>query len=342
LPRTVWAALALCLLLTLPRRGLGDTATEARAQALRLSAEGAEAYRAEKYPEALAKFSAAYRNFPASPLLLNISRAALKLRRCADAIRYGEQYRLAATSGAASPDAPDDWLAMIRRECIDAEILSTPAGAAVWIDDERQTAPESTPWTGRLTIGQHKVLLWKPGFQQAAGQLNVSADAPARLAIALLPEGAGGSPNSALVAMASPPAATPPAPPGNVQPSPPPHAAPPAPVVQSSAPSPRPRPGLRWEPFVPAGATVVGLALAIAGGVLSAQCPTKVGPASDVYAAEVCQYNRAGLADVGWGLTGAGAVTAGLLWWVLKPAASGKSSAHIALTGSGTAMSATF
>jgi hypothetical protein len=299
--------LGLLMVLSFPCRGLADEPDAARARALKLGADGAAAYRAEHYAEALARFSEAYRTFPAAPLLLNISRAELKLGRCEEAIRYAEQFLAVRRSEAASPDAPDDWLATVRRSCIEAEITSTPPGASIWIDGERQTSPESTPWSGRVTVGPHKVLLWKSGYQKAEGALVVTADAPAHLSLSLSSSTPSPSPEAVAPTVVTAP---PPASPSTATPSAP---------VTTPPPVSRNVRRLRWEPFIPAGVAVVGLALAIAGGVLSGQCPTTVGPATDVYAAEVCQYNRAGLADFGWGLAGAGAVTAGVLWLVLKP-----------------------
>jgi hypothetical protein len=75
---------------------------------------------------------------------------------------------------------------------------------------------------------------------------------------------------------------------------------------------------LRWEPLVPAGVAVVALTVAIAEGALTRQCPTVVFTPNDAYNATLCVNSHAIAADVSWALAGAGAVTAGVLWLVLR------------------------
>lgn len=159
---------------------IGRSAEEdSRAKAVRLTTEGAAAYKAERFDEAVDKFSAAYQAYPAAPLLLNLSRAELKLSRCADAIHYAEMFRkTVGESEGVSKDAPDQWLETVQRSCIEVEVDSEPPGATIWIDGERQTDPDKTPWTGRLPVGSHKVLLWRTGYGQQRRALEVSPTPP--------------------------------------------------------------------------------------------------------------------------------------------------------------------
>jgi hypothetical protein len=102
--------LALLVLSGWPVAGHGEEQEDARARAVRLTSEGAAAYKAEDYAKAFDRFGAAYRAFPAPPLLLNLSRTELKLSRCAEALRYAELFKAAAPdTQAASPDASDAW-----------------------------------------------------------------------------------------------------------------------------------------------------------------------------------------------------------------------------------------
>jgi hypothetical protein len=192
--------------------GRGDEADDPRSRAVRLTTEGSAAYKAEDYPRAIEKFSAAYRLYAAAPLLLNLSRAELKLNRCAEAIRYAEMFKAAVPDmPAVSPDSPDEWLGTIQRSCIEARVDSTPQGATIWIDGERQTSPDRTPWKGRLPVGTHKILLWRDDYQEQGASLEVTANAPAHLSIRL---------NSATGTDAPPPGGTPrPAPPETQRPS---------------------------------------------------------------------------------------------------------------------------
>jgi tetratricopeptide (TPR) repeat protein len=176
------------VVLELSAQGKGD---DPRVAARKLGAEGAAAYKAEDYARAVEKFNAAYRLYPAAPLLLNISRADLKLSRCADALHYAQLFKTEGSDiNPASPDSPDAWLLTLERECIDAEVDSTPSGATIWIDGERQASPARTPWTGRLPVGKHKILLWLPGYQKQGAFLQVAKDSPAHLALTLYAEGA--------------------------------------------------------------------------------------------------------------------------------------------------------
>jgi hypothetical protein len=178
-----WALIGIVLTLA-PKIATAQEVEDARARAVRLAAEGTAAYKAEDYPGAIKKFAAAYQTFPAPPLLLNLSRAELKLSRCREAIRDAELFKAAVPdTRSTSEDSPDEWLATIQRTCIEAEVHTTPEGASIWIDGERQAAPDKTPWTGRLPVGSHKVLLFFPGLGKRERYLDVSADAPAYLTI---------------------------------------------------------------------------------------------------------------------------------------------------------------
>ncbi len=165
-----------------------EAAADTKSAAQRLAHEAAEAYKVGQYAESVTKFTAAYQAYPAPPLLLNLSRAELKLGRCAEALRDAQLFKTAAPSiESASADSPDEWLATVRRTCIEAEVHSTPEGAAIWIDGQRQANPEATPWVGRLPVGTHQILLWRSGYQEQNASMEVSANAPAHLTLALKP-----------------------------------------------------------------------------------------------------------------------------------------------------------
>jgi hypothetical protein len=204
----------LLVLCCLPSVGRAEEGEDARAKAVRLTSEGAAAYKAEEYAKAVEKFEAAYRLYPAAPLLLNISRADLKLSRCSEALHYAELFKAEATNiSAASPDAPDAWIANLERACIEAEVDSAPPGATIWIDGQRQTAPGKTPWTGRLPVGKHKILLWRAGYQEQGTFLIVTPDSPAHLTLTLYPSTTAGPSGAVEVGAPSPPVEAPKPPP---------------------------------------------------------------------------------------------------------------------------------
>ncbi len=182
----------LALVLAAAPGARGAEPDEARAEAVQLTSEGAQAYMSENYAEARRKFIQAYEKFPAPALMLNLSRVALKLSRCDEAIRYAQLYKASSVEiRAVSPDSPDLWFTSVEQSCIETEIVTAPPGAALWIDGIRQATPAQTPWTGRLTAGTHKVLVWLKGYRNQEAQLIVSPAQPARLALTLVHADAG-------------------------------------------------------------------------------------------------------------------------------------------------------
>lgn len=262
-----------------------DDAEARRAEAVKLGHEAAEAYKAGNYADALEKYQAAYRLVPAPPLVLNLSRTALKLGRCDESLNYALTYSAAfGESDTASVESPQAWIASVKAQCAEVQITSEPPGASLTIDGASPGEAAVTPWKGRLLIGRHELRARLEGYVEQRQEVEVvSPEAVAEVRLELV---------RAPVAVAPPLLVTPPRPAAT---------------------------RLRWEPWLPAGAAVVGLALGITGGVLSLQCPTAAGTPVDVQNEKLCQYNRGGLADIGWGLAGAGAVTAAILWIVLKP-----------------------
>ena len=82
----------------------------------------------------------------------------------------------------------------------------------------------------------------------------------------------------------------------------------------------------------------MGLTVAIAEGALTKQCPTTVFTPNDAYDAALCVNSHAIGADVGWAIAGAGAVTAGVLWLVLRNQPVMKESHPVKLSVSGNGM----
>ena len=106
------------------------------------------------FAEALEKFDKAYRTYPSPTLLLNLSRTELKLGQCDEAIRYAQIY-LTDTGKGASARERESWFAKVQAECVGAEITSTPAGATITIVGVPSASPATTPWQGRLLVGDH-------------------------------------------------------------------------------------------------------------------------------------------------------------------------------------------
>jgi hypothetical protein len=89
---------------------------------------------------------------------------------------------------------------------------------------------------------------------------------------------------------------------------------------------------------------VVALSVAIAEGALTKQCPTTVFTPNDAYDAALCVNAHAVAADVSWAFAGAGAVTAGALWLVLRnqPVAKETHPVKLSVAGNGLSLSGQF
>jgi hypothetical protein len=236
-------------------------AKDARARAKRLTAEGTAAYKAKKYAVAVEKLREALQLAPSPALLLNLSRAEVRLSRCGDAFRHAEMSR--AQSSGAEQDTAEAWLATLETECVEAQVDSTPPGAAIAVDGEPQSAPDKTPWKGHLSPGSHIVSLSLPGYADATGTLEVSATAPAQLSMKLTPLVKPGAPPASLNAPAPAPA-TRTLPPG---------------AVSSTPPAEGPAHPMSWQRTVGIAAAAVGVAVLAAGvgmGVVSHQQQTEV------------------------------------------------------------------
>lgn len=180
--RWTHAVLAISLVLAAPA-ARADEGEDARAKAIRLSKEGGAAYREGRYGEALQRFEEAYRAFPAPPLLLNLSRAQLKLGDCDEALRYAQVYLSASPAGDTSPESPDAWLSTVNTECPEITVTSEPPGATLSIEGSRQNAVPTTPWKGRLSTGTHVLRARLAGFTDATATVRVIEGQPLQASI---------------------------------------------------------------------------------------------------------------------------------------------------------------
>jgi hypothetical protein len=277
-----WAALASAA----PVRADDDTSL-ARAKAVELGHEAAEAYKDGRFSEALQKYEEAYHLVPAPPLALNLSRTELKLGRCAEALEYAVSYGAAfGDSSTASVESPSAWIAAVKAQCPDVTISTDPSGASLSIEGLAPAQPLSTPWTGRLPVGSHAVIARLPGHANQQAVLFVVAGTSARLNLTF---------------EASPPGAVLP-----------PSVAPPRRLVTTES-----RPGIpSWSPWIPAAVAIASLGVGIAEGVASTRCSGPLPPFGGA-AANACQINNALIANISYGVSGAGAVTAGALGLVV-------------------------
>lgn len=299
---------SIVLLLTLAQAPTTNGVPQAKAKAQELLTEGSGLYERGDYAGALDKFKAAYAAYPSPKLMFNIGQANRDLGRPVEALEAFEKFVASEPdrSEATAADARDlivqlqSNLGRIRIEC-------TIAGSEVSVDGKSiGTTPLPKPiWA---TQGRHQVTASHStgagaieNVQVTAGEITFLTLRPQALAMALTPV-PHAAPNEA----------------GRV-PGAMPQDRDELDAQQSSQTSNRGWwLGRKWTwiaagstLLLATGATVSGLAMQSKFDSLKSSC----GPAcSDSDIASV--RTRRDLANVLWGLTGAAAVTTGLLIWV--------------------------
>src|SRR6187551_164244 len=141
--------------------------------------EGAAAYSAGHFKDAVDLFLAADHLAPSAPLSFNIARAYEKLADDAGALRWYRDY-LRRSPDATNATAVRPLIAALaealrKKGVQQLTVLTTPAGATVTVDDQPLGV---TPWTGELPPGEHHLLLSLRGYADAEQTVSLAADQP--------------------------------------------------------------------------------------------------------------------------------------------------------------------
>src|SRR6188768_3647190 len=150
-----------------------------RAEAKTKYQEGAQAYSAGRYKDAVDLFLAADRLAPSAPLSFNIARAYEKLADDAGALRWYRDY-LRRNPDAANATTVKPLIAALaeslrKKGVQQLTVLTSPAGATVTVDDHPLGV---TPWTGELAPGEHRLLLSLRGYADAEQTVSLAPDQP--------------------------------------------------------------------------------------------------------------------------------------------------------------------
>ena len=141
--------------------------------------EGAAAYSAGHFKDAVDLFLAADRLAPSAPLSFNIARAYEKLADDAGALRWYRDYlrRNPEASNAATVRPLIAALAeSLRKKGVQQlTVITSPPGATLGVDDQPVGI---TPWTGELSPGAHHLLLSLRGYADSESNLSLAADQP--------------------------------------------------------------------------------------------------------------------------------------------------------------------
>jgi tetratricopeptide (TPR) repeat protein len=141
--------------------------------------QGAEAYSAGRYKDAVDLFLAADQLAPSAPLSFNIARAYEKLSDDAGALRWYRDY-LRRNPDAANASNVRPLIATLagnlqKKGVQQLTVLTSPAGATVSVDDQPVGV---TPWTGELAPGDHRLLLSLRGYTDVEKTISLAADQP--------------------------------------------------------------------------------------------------------------------------------------------------------------------
>jgi len=148
--------------------------------------EGANAYSAGRFKDAVDFFLAADRLAPSAPLSFNIARAYERLGDDSGALRWYREYlrRNHAANNAEAVHALVTNLAHVlqKKGVQQVTVLSSPPGATVAVDDQPLGV---TPWTGELSPGKHHLLITERGYQDGASDFELAPAEPLDLTVRL-------------------------------------------------------------------------------------------------------------------------------------------------------------
>ncbi|MFZ5892722.1 MAG: PEGA domain-containing protein [Myxococcota bacterium] len=197
----ILAGLGICssVISTLPTRALAQQSSAAvssqagnadarRARAAERYREGVEAYRSQRYKDAIDAFNEADSLAPSAALSFNAALAYEQLLDTANALRSYRDYLRRSGTGEKADKArlriQDLEARLATRGVQQISILSEPPGATVSVDGR---AVGVTPWTGELSPGSHHVVLSLKGYEDEAHDVTLRRDHASDVAFTLQP-----------------------------------------------------------------------------------------------------------------------------------------------------------
>lgn len=150
--------------------------------------QGVEAYREERYKDAIDLFLESDQLAPSPALSFNIARAYDNIQDTAGSLKYYRDYLRRA------PDAEDrDQVEalisereqrLLERGVQQLTVMSEPKGATLSIDGEPVGV---TPWTGEIAPGEHLLLVRRSGFADSERRVQLAADRSQDVVVRLVP-----------------------------------------------------------------------------------------------------------------------------------------------------------
>jgi tetratricopeptide (TPR) repeat protein len=139
--------------------------------------EGAAAFKAGRYKDAIDLFMDARRIAPKPAFSYNIGLAYEHLGDAPNALKWYRDYLRqmpdAPDRGEVEPRIRDAENRLAQRGVQQVTVLSTPEGATVTLDDRPMGV---TPWTGELSPGSHRLTLQLRGYEDASTKFDLLGD----------------------------------------------------------------------------------------------------------------------------------------------------------------------
>jgi tetratricopeptide (TPR) repeat protein len=181
-----------------------------RADAKARYEQGAAAYSAGRFKDAVDLFLEADALAPSAPLSFNIARAYEKLGDDSGALRWYRDYLRRAPDAANAKDVQStvDTLEnrLAKKGVQQLTVMSTPAGATVSVDGRPVGV---TPWTGDLLPGRHRVDLALRGYEDQALDVELAGHRSRDVSTTLVKSAAPAAAAAPVTATVAPPAPTP-------------------------------------------------------------------------------------------------------------------------------------
>jgi hypothetical protein len=301
--RTVALAVTLALLSVAPAVAAEPAGDDATARAKEAFTEGQKLYKAGKYADAVARFEAAYAAKPHPSILFNIAKCWEQLDEVAKALRSFKDYLRA------DPDAKDkqsvvDSIANLERKLRakglqQIVIFAEPKDATITVNGKMLgTSPAST----ELPAGTHNLKVSANGYTPVERTFTMNLAKGNELTVVL--DKAGAATASSEPAHSDAPVNT---------------SLTPAATAQTSVTEPAPKRG-RVFTWVAGGVAIAGLGTGIALGIVSANTSAtlrgEVHSQADATQLVNTATSTAIGADIAYGVAGAAAITAVILFIV--------------------------
>jgi len=159
---------------------------ERRSEAKTQFESGAQAYRNQRYAEAVRLFLAADRLAPSPALSFNIARAYEKLEDTSGALRWYRDYLRRAPDSRNASEARTRVAALAAKLAQQGlqqlSLLSDPVGGKLTIDGR---AVGETPYTGELAPGVHRVVVELAGYREQQADVTLLPNEPQDVSLTL-------------------------------------------------------------------------------------------------------------------------------------------------------------